>query len=549
MVASMALGALVMIGPTAVVPAAVAEALMLVKPSVPWSVTGGDDIMHLKSLAAGVGWEFEPNAETTAALRRIGIKTIRCINVDPLPGEFTAQGDFMVGDPGPLNRHLLTCQQLAARPHVVIGVGVHPDLRVRAEDVETRDEALMGLVRSASFGPRDWGKFRKYCQAVYEYVLVTKGFPEAQFEVGNEPDIGGTVHPFPPRPANGSRALYEGYLELYRNCAAAAQDFEASHPGLKVRLGGPAVAWAFTFRYGDFNWADRFVEDCGRQGLKLDFIGVHYYGNISSLDGAYEANYPPFTAMLRQLQAARDRWTPGVPIMLTEWGPSYRSDLSDDAAVNANHIGAAWCAEFLHTLLSAGVEGALYLVTTDLRQQMEDGSWQTVWGWPSLFANPIAVGKTVPKAPFHVFDMIARLQGQRVEATRGGATVNGIAAVDRSARRMHLLTWNFGAIIPEAGVAMETAQREAVTVRVREAADFFGAASVRAERWLVSRTQGNAHGLFKAGEELDHRTQLQKVDSGLWRILDNQLDVGFAMPPCSVALLELSPADPGSRSP
>jgi len=83
---------------------------LLVKTSVPWSVTGRDDLAQLKRLASGVGWEFEPNAETTQALRRVGIRTIRCINVDPVPGEFTPEGRFTVGAPDRLNAHLATCR-------------------------------------------------------------------------------------------------------------------------------------------------------------------------------------------------------------------------------------------------------------------------------------------------------------------------------------------------------------------------------------------------------------------------------------------------------
>jgi len=103
--------------------------------------------------------------------------------------------------------------------------------------------------------------------------------------------------------------------------------------------------------------------------------------------------------MLKATVAARDRYCPGVPIQITEWGASYRTDNSPESAVNANNVGAAWSAAFLNLMLRCRVDDALYLVTTDLRHQDQDGKWETVWGWPSLFTNPNACGHASPKPP------------------------------------------------------------------------------------------------------------------------------------------------------
>jgi hypothetical protein len=245
-----------------------------------------------------VGWEFSPTAATTAGLKRIGIKTIRCINVD-LPGRFAKDGQYVIKEPNYLLANLATCREVVARPHVVVAAGVPDELRLAERDLPPGERGLMGSqLRKAAFGPTDWLRFRNYCKAFFRYVLMTKGFADAEFEVGNEPDIGGAVVPRPPKPANGSAALYRAYFEWYCNVARAAVEFEREHPPQKVRLGGPALAWAFTFHFGDFNWASRFLRDCGQQKIKLDFIGVHYYGNISSIDGEYPAIYPSFIGML-----------------------------------------------------------------------------------------------------------------------------------------------------------------------------------------------------------------------------------------------------------
>jgi len=512
-------------------------AVIRIKPNVAYNVTR-DDMARLRELASGVGWEFEPNARTTAGLKHIGIRRIRCINVDPLPGRFDKDGQFHVAkERNRLDAHLDTCRAVGASPHVIIATGMHPDLRVKAEDVKAKDERIMGLLKGKVFGPRDVGRFRNYCKAYFQYVLIRHKFPDACFEVANEPDIGGAVVPLPPRPERGSRGLYEAYWNLYSNVAVAAREFEAEHPGTKVTLGGPALAWAFTFRFGDFNWTERFVRDVQREKTKLDFIGLHFYGNISSLSGESRGAYPSFAGMMRMTRQWRDRYTPGVPIWFTEWGATYHTSLAPQSLHNGNHVGAAYAAAFLNQMLVEGVEKALYLVTTDLRQKIE-GKWQSVWGWPSLFTNPHALGAH-PKAPYHVFQMLSRMAPKRVEATRPGRGIGCIASRD-DRRRVTVLVWNHRYRIDESGPGVETGLREMVGMRIL---DGFYKEPVRMQRWLVSRTVSNARHLFETGEKLDARAELQRVEEGILRPINGVVDVGVALPPSSVTLVELVPVE------
>jgi hypothetical protein len=94
--------------------------------------------------------------------------------------------------------------------------------------------------------------------------------------------------------------------------------------------------------------------------------------------------------------------------------------------------------------------------------------------------------------------------------------------------------------MPELDPGVETAVREPVTLRVSDAAGFFGAPTVRANRWLVSETVSNAYHLFATGQRLDDRAALQRVESASVRVVDGALDLGFAMPPSSVALVVLT---------
>jgi hypothetical protein len=517
-----------------------AESMILLKPTDSWSVTGKDDVQQLKRLASGVGWEFEPNADTTAGLKKIGIKTIRCINVDPLPGKFDKEGNFIVGKHDRLLAHLETCRKIGANPHIIIATGMAPELRLTVEDIPESQRGLFGNQTAQTiFGPRDWGKFRNYCEAYFQYVLIDQKFPEASFEVANEPNLGAFVHPHPPKPVRGSRAGYEAYFNLYKNVALAAGQFEKNHPGMHVKLGGPALAWAFTFKFGDFEWGERFLRDCGEQKVKLDFFGVHNYGNTNSLDGEYSTTYPSFTEMLKITKAARDRYCPGLPIWISEWGASYRTSNTPDSVINGNHIGAAWSAAYLNTMLQCGVDGAIYLVTTDIRKQSKDGKWENVWGWPSLFVNPNIFDKPYPKAPYHVLDMISRLEGTRVEASRSGKSVNCFASADKGKKRITVMVWNYDCKIPEFGLPAENATREAVILRIREADTFFGTRVIHMKRWLVSETVSNAFHLFQKDGKVDSRAELQQVDEGTFSVIDGVTDIGFAAPSSSVSFIEI----------
>jgi len=83
----------------------------------PKNITNGDDMERLKNLAGGVGWEFQPNQETTSRLVDLGIRRMRCINVDGLVGDFAGDGSFSLQQtPAGLTAHLDTCREIGAQP-------------------------------------------------------------------------------------------------------------------------------------------------------------------------------------------------------------------------------------------------------------------------------------------------------------------------------------------------------------------------------------------------------------------------------------------------
>jgi len=80
-----------------------------------------------------------------------------------------------------------------------------------------------------------------------------------------------------------------------------------------------------------------------------------------------------------------------------------------------------------------------------------------------------------------------------------------------------------------------------VTLRVREAAAFFGSPTVQVKRWLVSPTVSDAHHEFKTLGHPTDASALQLVDTSQLTILDGLVDVGIGMPAASVSLIDITP--------
>ena len=499
------------------------ESVIAVKASKDWNVTA-DDMQRLGELAGGVGWEFEPRPEMDEGLRLIGIRRIRCINVAPFPGEFDEQGHFRVGDHPRLKAHFRSCRAVGASPHMIIAPG--------AGQKDGRERLPPGVVTKNRI---DWARFRNYCKALFGYVLIESGFAQASFVVGNEPDIAVAIT----GQGKGQRVNYEHYLDTYRQVAGAAREYEKENPGRRVRLGGPALAWAFSFRYGDFNWTERFLQDVGREKIKLDFLGTHFYGNLSPLAGKRKSGFPSFSRMMQMTRQWRDKYTPGVPIHMTEWGASYHTSNEPASVINGNHVGAAFAAAFLNKMLETGVDRAIYLVTTDIRSQ-EDGKWVNVWGWPSLFVNPNVHGFH-SKAPYNVFKMLAMMAPRRVEAVAPDNRIDCIVSRDDK-KRLTALVWNYHRTVQESGPGIEAAGHATVAIQVQDASKLWKA-PVRYRRWLVSETVSNAYHLFSAGQPLDQRCELQQVDGGTAPIVNGMLSLKFQMPPSSVSLIEFEAAE------
>jgi tetratricopeptide (TPR) repeat protein len=513
------------------------------------NLTQGDDIKQLKKLALSTGWEFAPNQITNIYLKDLGVNRIRCINIDKFPGEFDEKGHYRIN--GPMNtrldHHLQICADIGAIPHLVIGPSM-PEALLRQTEPKETAKGIMGNVGISGrvYGPSDYKLYRNYFVAVFEYIIIEKGLTTAVFETFNEPDIGGGfIYETPKVPGRGSKEAYDNLLKNYRIIAEAAAIFEQRHPGHKVVLGGPALAWAYTFKFGAFNWGNRFVEDCAKNNLKLDFVGVHYYGNISPISGETQKEYnayPSFLKMVDEIKASIAKHNPGLPIYITEYGPSYDVTYRPKAMVNGDNIGAAWNMAFLKAMLETGIDTAAYLVTTDIaRKDKSTEQLNNVWGWCSYFVNPNAYGYPYPKAPYHTFKMVSELKGARVRLNRTAGNTDGIATVDQKRKTLQLLLWNYAADIPEGKSAIDRSAPETLTIKIRNAKKLF-AGNPQMISKLIDAENGNIMRLRESKEPITMEAASPAITQhGVIKLRGDTLVITFTMPQSSVAMIEIGP--------
>ncbi|MEI8195694.1 MAG: hypothetical protein WCI73_07285 [Phycisphaerae bacterium] len=245
--------------------------------------------------------------------------------------------------------------------------------------------------------------------------------------------------------------------------------------------------------------------------------------------------------MLKVVNTARARYLPGKPIWITEWGPSYQTSNSPAARINADHLGAAWSAAFLSTMLREGIDGALFLVTTDHLQPAAGGTMENVWGWPALFVNPETCGgKTYPKAIFHVLDMVSRLRGNRVVVETPAKSPGVFSCVDPETGTVKMLLWNYDVLIPEQAPATDRSTAQSIKIRICGLPKTLADQPLTIRRWQVSAKEGNAVMLHDQGIKLNaENTALPLVEEVHLQSRQREVSYPFTMPPSGVSLVEI----------
>lgn len=229
------------------------------------------------------------------------------------------------------------------------------------------------------------------------------------FEVWNEPNYSGF-----------STVGFKGYMKLY---AAAARAIKNVDP--KVRVGGPATA--------GMGWISRFIRFCHQHRLPLDFISCHTYGCgphkfADGKTGLRVAASPDAIAGGIQWTQQRIKRSamPHLPLLITEWGPSY----SSRDAVHDTYFQAVWLLQQLHAIKNPPVLMS-YWALSDIFDEQGPQTRPFEGGF-GIF-NP----EGIPKPTFFALKYLHELKGREL-ATGDGQS---IAVANQSGLR--LLAWDY----------------------------------------------------------------------------------------------------------
>ena len=159
--------------------------------------------------------------------------------------------------------------------------------------------------------PHSISEWSGFIAALVRHLELHFGVSEVRswyFEVWNEPNYSAFF-----------TGTYKNYLALY---AATARAVKSVDP--RLRVGGPATS--------GLGWISEFIHDCFQRHIPLDFISSHTYGCgphqwRSGQKGLRVDGNPASIAngIRGVMSEIRNSPMPRLPLLITEWGPSYSS--------------------------------------------------------------------------------------------------------------------------------------------------------------------------------------------------------------------------------
>ena len=227
------------------------------------------------------------------------------------------------------------------------------------------------------------------------------------FEIWNEPNLTGFWH--------GTRA---DYLHLY---AVSARAIKGVDP--EIRVGGPATAGGA--------WVPEFLAFCAKGSVPVDFVTVHGYGvgqgfldergnQGQVLDPSPDALVGQFRGNAAQVRASA---FPRLPLIVTEWGPSY----SSRDPVHDSYLAAPYILEKLAQMRGT-VAAASYWTFSDLFEEAGPPPTPFHGGFGLLNAQGLR------KPAFFAYRFLHGLRGTRLSTAdprtivaRDGGTVRAVA--------------------------------------------------------------------------------------------------------------------------
>jgi xylan 1,4-beta-xylosidase len=332
--------------------------------------------------------------------------------------------------------------------------------------------------------PKDYGRWDALITALARHLVERYGVDEVSqwyFEVWNEPNLDFWA----------GEPKQSTYWTLYEHTARALKAVDR-----RLRVGGPSTAQAA--------WIADFIRHCNEQGIPVDFISTHVYGDDSAKDVLGTDEQIPRDRMVCRAAAkahaeVRASALPALPVILTEFNATYlnRTDITDAAFMGP------WLAETIREC-DGLVQDMAYWTFSDVFEE-QGIVRKPFYGGYGLFA-----AGHIPKPAFNAFALLHQLGEERFTNDVPGSLVTRRANGD-----VVLALWNYAA--PGTAGATRTVRLEVRNAQVRSA-----------RLQVLDRTHGNALAAYSRMGSPQYPTQAQLL----------QLRAEAALPPSSTKAFE-----------
>jgi xylan 1,4-beta-xylosidase len=318
--------------------------------------------------------------------------------------------------------------------------------------------------------PKDWNRWGDLISHLAQHLVDRYGIEEVSqwyFEVWNEPNLDFWA----------GEPKEQTYEQLYDTAARALKQVNS-----RLRVGGPATAQAA--------WVDRFIQHSVDNGVPLDFVSTHVYGDDTPQDVFGTSEAIPRTQMVcRAAEKVHEQVEksarPDLPIIWSEYNATY---MNKTEITDALFMGP-WLADTIRQC--DGLASIMsYWAFSDVFEE-QGVVKQPFYGGYGLIAED-----GLSKPAFNAFKLLHKLGDRRIAVDSQSALVTR-----RADGTVVIAVWNL--FLPEeAGTAKE------VTVSIK--------GMPGAHRALISRVDA-AHGsLLDAYEAMGRpvsptRTQIAEL--------------------------------------
>ncbi|HLX86142.1 MAG TPA: hypothetical protein VKR59_19735 [Terriglobales bacterium] len=316
--------------------------------------------------------------------------------------------------------------------------------------------------------PKDWQKWESLISSFAGHLVQRYGIDEVSnwyFEVWNEPNL--DFWAGDPKQST--------YWELYDHAARA---LKAVSP--RLRVGGPATAQAA--------WVGAFIQHCAANGIPVDFVSTHVYGDDSAKDvfGTNEV-IPRDKMVCRAVGKVHDEIISSamakIPLIWSEFNATYRNE----PAITDSVFMASWLPDTIRQC-DGLTEMMSYWTFSDVFEE------QGVVKTPFYGGYGLIAAGGVPKPAYAAFAVLHKLGNQRINLDSDSALLTR-----NSNGTLVLAAWNYAP--PDAAGSAKSLTFS-----------FKGTKAAHATIWRVDQDHGDVHRVYESMGAPRSPTQSQLKD-------------------------------------